>query len=104
PGIRQEPLTGCRWGVIALPDQCAVTRLCGQLERGLEEIHEQAHHGVQARQSRRGFQTLEAAIADGAAHDCAILLLHPRLVVLAKGRAASELDPGLRAILPTGCV
>src|ERR1700731_1907959 len=91
-------------GVIALPDQCAVTRLCGQLERGLEEIHEQAHRGVQARQCRRGFQTLEAAIADGAAHDCAILLLHPRLVVLAIGTAARELDPGLLAIVPNGFI
>src|SRR5437588_5487500 len=100
-GVRQEPLTGCRRGVIALPDQCAVTRLRGQLERGLEEIHEQPHRGIQSRQRGCGFQTLKAAIADGAAHDCAILLLHPGLVVLAIGAAARELDPGLLAIIST---
>src|SRR6202045_4749416 len=66
-------------GVIALPDQCAVTRLRRQLERGLEEVHEQAHRGVQARQCRRGFQTLENGGADGTMTDCAILLHHPRL-------------------------
>jgi len=39
PRVRQ-PLTGCRRGVIALPDPRPITRLRGQLERRLEEIHE----------------------------------------------------------------
>ena len=40
PRVRQKPLTGRRWRVIALSDIRPVTRLLGQLERGLEEIHE----------------------------------------------------------------
>jgi hypothetical protein len=43
-------------------------------------------------------------IADRAAHDHAILLLHPSLVVLAIGTAAGELDPDLLAIIPNGLV
>src|ERR1700724_539450 len=74
------------------------------IERRLKEIHEQPHRGIQSRQRRRGFQALEAAIADRAAHDRAILLLHPSLVVLAIGTAARELDPHLLAIIPNGLV
>src|SRR5262249_7101782 len=44
--VRHQPLTGCRWGVIAFPDQCPIARLGGQLEGGLEEIHEQPHRSV----------------------------------------------------------
>src|ERR1700739_1214955 len=88
----------------ALPAQYAVTRLRGQLERGLEEVHEQAHRGIQSRQRGCGFQTLEAAIADGGAHDRAILLVPPSLVVLAIRAAARELDPGLLAIISNGLI
>jgi len=90
--------------VIALPDYCPIPRLRGQLEGGLEEIHEQPHYGIQARQRRRGFQTFEGPRADHAAHDSAILLLHPSLVILAIGAAARELDPDLLAIIPNGLV
>ena len=88
--------------MITLP--CAVTRLRGQLERGLEEVHEQAHRGIQSRQRGCGFQAVEAVIADGAAHHSAILLLHPSLLVLAMGTAARELDPNLLAIIANGLV
>src|ERR1700748_32730 len=91
-------------GGVALPDQCAVTRLRGQLERGLEEVHEQAQRGIQSRQRGRGFQALEAAITDGAAHNRAILLLHPSLVVLTIRATARELDPGLLAIISNGLI
>ena len=95
---------GVSRGVIALPDLCPVTRLRGQLERGLEEIHEQPDRDIQSRQRSRGFQTFEAAVADHAAHDSAILLIYPSLVVLAIGTVARELDPDLLAIIPKGLV
>src|SRR6516162_691115 len=104
PWVRQQSLTGCSRGVIALPDLRPITRLRGQLERGLEEIHEQPHRGIQSRQRGRRFQALEAAIADRATHDRAILLFHPSLVVLAIGTAARELDRHLLAIIPNGLV
>src|SRR5438874_1434605 len=104
PWVRDPSLTRCRRGMVALPDQCPVTHLSGQLERGLEEIHEQPHRGIQARQRRRGFQTLEPPIANRATHDRAILLLHPGLVILAIGAAAGELDPDLLAIISNGLV
>ena len=68
-----------------LRDLCPVARLCRELERGLEEIHEQPHRSIQAPQHRRRLQTLEASIADCPTDYGTVLLLNPRLVVFSIG-------------------
>src|SRR4051812_10427128 len=65
--VRQEPLAGRRWRMIALADPCALALLPGQLERGLEDVHEQPCRRVEPGQSRRGRQPLQASIAHDAA-------------------------------------
>ncbi len=69
--------------MIPLADHRAVPLFPGKLERRLEEVHEQPHRAVDARQSLGGGQPFEAAISDHAAHDRSVLLFDMRLIVLA---------------------
>lgn len=78
--------------MIALVHARTVAMLLGQLERGLEEVHEQARRRVKFGQRNGRLQPLEATIADQAAHNRSVLLLHPCLVVLPIGSAARERD------------
>jgi hypothetical protein len=87
------------WRVLARAEDAAtrlgvmLAELAEALHRRLEEIHEQAHRGIQSRQSGRGFQTVEAAIADSAAHD----IDHDLSVLAAvRGRERDALDRGER--------
>src|SRR3954462_9867711 len=79
--VRQKPLAGRRWRMVALADPCPLALLPGQLERGLEDVHEQPHRRVEPGQSRRGRQPLQASIAHDAADHGAVLLLDEGLVV-----------------------
>ena len=90
--------------MIAFRDLRPVASLCRELERGLEEIHEQPHRPIQARQYRRRLQTLKASIADCPPDHGPVLLLDPRLVVLSIGTAARELDPRGEAVISHGIV
>src|SRR3954451_16752431 len=102
--VRQEPLAGRRWRMIALADPCALALLPGQLERGLEDVHEQPCRRVEPGQSRRGRQPLQAAIAHDAADHGAVLLLDEGLVVFAIGSTAREGDALRLAVIPYGLV
>lgn len=70
-----------------------------ELEGGLEEIHEQPRGAVQSRDDLRGGNTLEAAVAQELRHDSAVFSLDPRLVILAIGPRAIELDLMAEAVL-----
>ena len=50
--VRQQPLAGRRRRMIALADARPVALLLRQLERGLEEVHEQPHRRIEFRQRR----------------------------------------------------
>ena len=89
----QQALTGRLRRMVALGDLSAFTMFCSQFERGLEEVHEQPRGAIQARDRLRGRDTLKAPIPEKLAHDSAVLLLDPSLVVLAIGARAGELDP-----------
>src|SRR3954447_20035626 len=102
--VRQEPLAGRRWRMIALADPCALALLPGQLERGLEDVHEQPCRRVERGQSRRGRQPLQASIAHDAADHGAVLLLDEGLVVFAIGSTAREGDALRLAVIPYGLV
>ena len=85
---------GC---VVALVHPRALAALLDESERRLEEVHEQPHRPVQSGQRGGGLDALEAAVSDHPAHDGAVLLLDPGLVVLAVGPRARERDLGLGA-------
>lgn len=71
--------------MITLAHAGAVPLLCGQLEGGLEEVHEQPHRRIELRQGCGGFKPLQPAIADDAAHHGTVLLLDKSLIILAVG-------------------
>ena len=50
--VRQQPLAGRGRRVVALAHPGAVALLLRQLERGLEEVHEQPHRRIELRQHR----------------------------------------------------
>lgn len=77
----------------------ALAVLFRELEGGLEEVHEQTRGAVESRDGLRGGNTLEAAVAQELAHDSAVLLLNPGLVILAVGPRASEFDPMAEAVM-----
>jgi hypothetical protein len=85
--------------MIPLGDLSALAMLCSQLERGLEEVHEQSRGVIQARDCLGGRNALEAPIPEELAHDGAIFLLDPGLVILAIRTRAGELDPTVEAVL-----
>src|SRR5437773_6117453 len=95
----QESLTGRLRRMVALEDLCSLTMLCSQFERGLKEVHEQPRGTIQARDRLGGSNALEAPIAQKLAHDGAVFLLDPGLVVLAIWARAGELDPPAQAVL-----
>src|SRR3954470_23364817 len=96
--------SGRRWRMVALADPCALALLPGQLERGLEDVHEQPCRRVEPGQSRRGRQPLQASIAHDAADHGAVLLLDEGLVVFAIGSTAREGDALRLAVIPYGLV
>lgn len=67
PRIRQQSLAGRRRAMITLVHAGAVPLLCGQLEGGLEEVHEQPNRRIELRQGCGGFKPSSPAIADDAA-------------------------------------
>ena len=95
----QQPLTGRLWRMVALGDLSALAMLFRQLEGGLEEVHEQPRGAIQARDRLRGGDALEAPIAKKLAHDGAVFLLDPGLVILAIGPRAGEFDPMAQTVL-----
>jgi hypothetical protein len=102
--IVQQPLAGPRRAAISLAHARAVAVLLGELEGGPEVVDEQPRRRLEPTQPGGGFQPLEAAVADHAPDDGAVLLLDPRLVVHAVGPRAGELDPVGRAIAVDGLV
>jgi hypothetical protein len=72
---------GCR--VVALDHPRPDPGLVPQLERGLEQVGVQAGGGVKPGQSLRRGNPLQSAVADQAAHNRAVLLFDPSLIVLA---------------------
>ena len=89
---------------MALPYPRTLARFLRQLERGLEEVHEQPHSRIEMGECGRCLQPFEPPIADHAAHNRAVLLLDPGLIILAIRAAARELDTGDPAILLHGLV
>ena len=81
---------------VALPNTAAVARLLRQLERRLEDVHEQARRRVEAGQRLGCRHALQAAVPDHPANDGAVLLLDPGLVVLPIRPGPCELN----ALLP----
>ena len=79
--------------VVALADEGALPSLLGELERRLEEVHEQPHRPVEPRQGFGRGEPLEPPVAHHPPHDGAVLLLDVGLVVLAIGPRAGERDP-----------
>ncbi len=71
--------------MIALYHAGSDPRLLLQLERWLEQIAVQTHHSIEAGKRRRCLRSDEPAIAHQPAHDGAVLLLRPGLIVLAVG-------------------
>jgi hypothetical protein len=67
--------------------------------RGLEGVREQPGCRVKARDSPCCRQPCEATIAQELAHDGAIFLLYPRLIVLTVGTRACEFDTVAQAVL-----
>ena len=104
PRVRQQSLMRRGGRVIPLSDRPAVARLFGQLERGLEEVHEQAEQSIEPRQCRRGVQPLVAPVADGVPNPCTVLLLDPGLVVLAIRTTPCELHTRVPAVVLHGLV
>src|SRR5271156_1844938 len=78
--------------------------LLRQLERGLEEVHEQTRSAVQSGDRLCGGNALETTVAQQLAHDSAVLLLDPRLVVLPPRPRASEFDPMSETVIDQGLV
>jgi hypothetical protein len=66
----------------------ALAVLLRELEGGLEKVHEQTRGAIQSRDRLRGGDALETAVAEKLAHDSAVFLLDPGLVVLAVGPGA----------------
>ena len=83
--VRDQTLMRRQRRMIALPDASAVPLLPGKLEGRLEEVHEQPHGSVEARQGLRGGKPLQTSVAHHPPHDRAVLLLDVGLVVLAIG-------------------
>src|SRR5258708_14953266 len=100
----QQPLTGRLRRMVALGHVSALTVLLRELEGGLEEVHEQTRCAVQSRDGLRGGEALKTTVAEQPAHNSAVLLLNPGLIVLAPGTGARELDPMAEAILDEGLV
>lgn len=96
--VRQQPLARCRRRQIALRDPRAVACLLGQLERRLEEVHVQPHGAVQLGKRLPGDRPRVAVVAHEPTHHRAVLLLDPRLVVLAVGPGTGELDAAVLAV------
>jgi hypothetical protein len=71
----------------------------GQFERGLEEVHEQPRCSVQTRKRLGRSDAFEPAITQQLAHDGAVLLFDPGLVILAIRSRARELDAIAQAVL-----
>ena len=94
----QETLARRLWRMIALGHLCAVALFGSQFERGLEEVHEQPGRSVEARDCPRCRQAFKAPIAQELAHNGAVLLLDPRLIVLAVGPRTGEFDAVTQAI------
>src|SRR6476659_4859310 len=83
-GVRGEPLAGRCRRVIALANPRALALLLGQLERRLEEVHEQPHRRIKTRQGCCGRHSLQAPIAhDAADHGPVLLQRRPRALATA---------------------
>src|SRR5207253_2594416 len=91
-------------GMVPLGDLSTLAVLLSQLEGGLEEIHEQARSAIQSGDGLRGSDALETAVAKELAHNGAVLLFDPRLIVLAPRSGAREFDPVAEAVLDQGLV
>src|ERR1043166_6596563 len=82
----------------------AGSTLFGQLERRLKKIHEEPRRGVETGE-RLGYRyAFKASVADHPAHDRAILLLDPCLIVLPVRPTSREFDSVADAIIDHGLV
>src|SRR6185312_4293885 len=100
----QQPFAGSLRGMVPFGDLSALAILLRQLEGGLEEVHEQARSAIQSGNGLRGSDALETAVAEELAHDGAVLLFDPGLIVLAPRSGARELDPVAEAVLDQSLV
>ena len=90
--VLQQPLTGRGWWVVLLDDACPVPRFRLQLERRLKEVDVEACDRIKLGEGRRGGHAAQATVADQSAHNGAVLLLDPGLVVLLVGSCAGAFD------------
>ena len=90
--------------MVALGHMSPFAVLLSELERGLEEVHEQTRRAVKACNGLRGSNALETTVTQQLAHDSAIFLLDPSLIVLAIRSRASEFDPVAEAIVDQSLV
>lgn len=79
--------------VIELDHPRAPAGLLPQLERRLQKVAAQPARRIQTGQRFDREQAFEPAVADQAAHERAVLLLDPSLVVLAVRSRARHLEP-----------
>ena len=79
---RQQPSTRRLGGVISLANTGPDTFLLGELERGLEKVHEQARCGIEARERLARRDALQPSVADEPSDHGPVLLLDPGLIVL----------------------
>lgn len=77
----QEPLAWSLWRMITLCHKRAVSAFLRQLERRLEEVHEQPGCLIEAGNRPRRGKPLKSLVAKKLSYDCAVLLLDRRLVV-----------------------
>ena len=100
----QQPITGGLRRMIAFGHLSALAMLLRQLERGLEEVHEQTRSSVQSGDRLRGGNALESAVAQELAHDSAVLLLDPGLVILSVRSGARKLNLILATVFQNGFI
>src|SRR5260370_17982812 len=83
---------------VGFADVCAVALFSDQLERRLEEVHEQAHWAIEFCKQRSCLEPLETPITDHSSDHGSVLLFDERLVVLAVRSATREDNVRLLAI------
>src|SRR5262245_18285564 len=93
PAGGQELLVGGLGGVVALEDLGAASASAEQLPHRAEEVVLEPAQVVEALQDGPGRTGAEAVVADEPAHEQAVALFDPRLIVLSVRPAAGEADP-----------
>ena len=96
----EQPVAGCHWLAVTLGHAASIPALCQQLEGRLEVVHVQTHSTVEVGHRLAGDRSRVALVSNEAPDHRAVLLLYPRLVVLAIRPRPGELDLILLTTLP----